>query len=539
MSSKLTLKNSIDTEFSIEHTDGKSAKTIKGTDIVVAVDTINDFPTVASNGDVVIVRDSNRGGTFVYDSTQSAVNNGGTIFDGWVRQYSGAVNVKWFGAKGDGVTDDTVSLTNVFNYCIAATYTIYMPSGNYIVTGISLTPKIVGNTPIRIVGDAGIYVGNNFTTMITNISTTGTDCISFNGTSSNEFTRIEIENIRFKGNAQSGHGLYVIYGGELNCVNSSFDHHGKHGVYYKDSWVPRFTKCDFRYNGQSSALKDYHGLYLEGSALVGVNGSSLIDCTTEMNYGDGIKIVASASGQDSNIGTIINYNSTSNYGAGLRLKGISASIIGGFSEFNGGGGIVSGVSGTTSDMYGIEISGMLFDCYDRDNLNGGVPVKAIELNRVRGCSISGLFIRNAVETIPISLSSDCLDISINMPSSCSVYNCTKFIIFGTKEIAYSMRPIKIGYSGTTYSTAQTDTFDLLGAFSPKIYNIQNNSTATNILAYQFNRSGTGLFGIRNSGGICSSSTSVATTLGTVSGKMPVYGMDGVFIGWLPLYATIT
>ena len=37
-----------------------------------------------------------RGGTFVYDSTKNAVNNGGTIFNGWVRQYDGAIQLEWF-----------------------------------------------------------------------------------------------------------------------------------------------------------------------------------------------------------------------------------------------------------------------------------------------------------------------------------------------------------------------------------------------------------------------------------------------------------
>jgi hypothetical protein len=74
------------------------------------------------------------GGLFNYDATQSAVNNGGTIINGWVRQYSGAVNVKLFGAKGDKVADDTIPINN----CIEALPnggSIELPDGDYLITG--------------------------------------------------------------------------------------------------------------------------------------------------------------------------------------------------------------------------------------------------------------------------------------------------------------------------------------------------------------------------------------------------------------------
>lgn len=110
----IKLKNTANTEFSISHNGTRGAKSVTSDQIVVAVETIEDFPTNPETGDTVIVKDQSRGGTFIYDATQSAVNNSGTIFNGWVRQYSGSVNVKWFGFKGDN-TDETTLLNNILS----------------------------------------------------------------------------------------------------------------------------------------------------------------------------------------------------------------------------------------------------------------------------------------------------------------------------------------------------------------------------------------------------------------------------------------
>ena len=71
-------------------------------DMPAIVETIDELSLVDINKyTTAIVKDIDRGGTFIYIDSNLAINNGGTIFNGWTRQYSGAANVKWFGAQDD------------------------------------------------------------------------------------------------------------------------------------------------------------------------------------------------------------------------------------------------------------------------------------------------------------------------------------------------------------------------------------------------------------------------------------------------------
>jgi hypothetical protein len=76
----------------------------------------------------------------------------------WRRVYTGALNVKWFGATGDGTTDDTTAIQRAINYaCLLGVAKIFFPSGIYLVTNLSIpayTALTNGNRVIEFVGVA-------------------------------------------------------------------------------------------------------------------------------------------------------------------------------------------------------------------------------------------------------------------------------------------------------------------------------------------------------------------------------------------------
>ena len=135
MASKIKLSNQNGVTLTLENND--NALTDK---VVAYFDTVEELTGyVGTDGDVLHVSDKDRGGIFIYDST--ATDNGGTIFGKCVRQYSGAVNVRWFGAVGDNTADDTDAIQNtVYNVghlgsnAGDVTKSIFIPAGKYKIT---------------------------------------------------------------------------------------------------------------------------------------------------------------------------------------------------------------------------------------------------------------------------------------------------------------------------------------------------------------------------------------------------------------------
>lgn len=83
-------------------------------------------------------------GTYIYDAASSTADNGGTVIaptsgvGRYLLQISFEANVKQFGAKGDGVADDTVAIQSAINSCEGKKITF--PNGNYLVTdSLSIT----------------------------------------------------------------------------------------------------------------------------------------------------------------------------------------------------------------------------------------------------------------------------------------------------------------------------------------------------------------------------------------------------------------
>lgn len=91
------------------------------------------------------------GGFFSYDPEKATTNNSGTIINGWVRQYSGAVNVKWFGAKADGLN----TASSIQSAIDSGAKEIFVPAGTYRLDGEKLKRILNLRSDLRLFGEAG------------------------------------------------------------------------------------------------------------------------------------------------------------------------------------------------------------------------------------------------------------------------------------------------------------------------------------------------------------------------------------------------
>lgn len=131
------------------------AKWTSASAVAYTVNFIADLANVPAQVGVAVVMEPVRGGVFVYDEALKDVNNGGTIINGWKRQYDCLPNVKWFGATGDGNTDDTDAIKRA----VEAGGGVYFPVGRYRLTStVELKEKtlLTGAVGSQILIDGGI-----------------------------------------------------------------------------------------------------------------------------------------------------------------------------------------------------------------------------------------------------------------------------------------------------------------------------------------------------------------------------------------------
>jgi len=182
MSSKLSLTNVNGKELTIINDDtNTTAITINGGNILAQTSTIASLRTMVEIPNTVYVtgyttaNDNAFGSNFFkWNPTSTIADNGGTIIKltgtltgRYELQYSGAVNVKWFGAVGDGIADDTVALSACFsnsNNIIGNTNETYKLTG--VITSIFNKFKL---KDISIISDSNIATFASIVITATNI----------------------------------------------------------------------------------------------------------------------------------------------------------------------------------------------------------------------------------------------------------------------------------------------------------------------------------------------------------------------------------
>lgn len=178
----------------------------------------------------------------------------------WVRRYSGALNVRWYGAVGDGSTDDTAAL----QAAIVAAETdnggvIFLPAGTYKIT----TKLDISEQRVSMYGEGGDV------SIISALSCTALSFISASYDNGNSFFRdfgvtgasgstadqIAIETILPPGGTSSVDSRDGLHFERISIYDWDV------GFNISDTWESSITKCKFEKCNQNIVFNTYSMLW--------------------------------------------------------------------------------------------------------------------------------------------------------------------------------------------------------------------------------------------------------------------------------------
>jgi hypothetical protein len=199
------------------------------------------FVWSSANNSTNIINDPNQG-VYVAPSSDATGASGA-----WVRKFSGAHNVKWFGAAGDGVTDDSAAFVaalaylkatavNLVNTYYKASGKLLIPAGHYYLG--TTTIEISHTLTIEGEGGGAFGAGGGAATKLRWADgTTGIRVQEYNTSSASS---VDASPFHLTGAYTMLRGLY-LYGGYAGAESESHGIHTKTKVILDDVHVDNFA----------------------------------------------------------------------------------------------------------------------------------------------------------------------------------------------------------------------------------------------------------------------------------------------------------